>query len=70
MIKYRNVVLLVALFTFWLIPAIGLRVQAHFFPEVIGFDSWKPVLIVSLIIGLVGLVTGTFDSSGATTISH
>lgn len=54
-------VILGAMVSFWLVPAVALRVQAGFFPDVIGFDSWKPILIVSLLIFVTSLFTSSLE---------
>jgi di/tricarboxylate transporter len=45
------------LFGFWLIPAIVLRMVAHYMPETLSFAGWMPAIWCGLVMLLVGVLT-------------
>jgi uncharacterized membrane protein YvlD (DUF360 family) len=46
------------MFGFWLVPAITLRLLAHFLPSYLTIAGWGPAILGGLVMLLIGLVTG------------
>lgn len=44
-----------------LAPLVSLYIQGWFFPSVIGFQSWKPRALLSVLFVVAGLFTGSYD---------
>jgi uncharacterized membrane protein YvlD (DUF360 family) len=49
----------VRIFCFWLIPAIQLKVLAHYFPHHLSFDGWMSAIFCGLIFMVVNALTSS-----------
>ncbi|MBS1994475.1 MAG: hypothetical protein JSS83_28375 [Cyanobacteria bacterium SZAS LIN-3] len=48
------------LFFFWLIPAIELRIVAHYFPQYLGFSGWGPAILSGLAFMVISFIARKF----------
>jgi uncharacterized membrane protein YvlD (DUF360 family) len=48
-----------AIFGFWLVPAIELRVLAHYFPQHLSFSGWGSAILVGLVLLVVNIVSAS-----------
>ncbi len=42
---------------FWLLPAVGLKLVAHFMPATLMFSGWTPAILGGLIMLFIGVIT-------------